>query len=166
MKSDPPKRTPRTPERAREARGRAVRAVVFLNRLFEYETRSLDIGLAQYRLLLYLRYGPKRAGELATHASVTRPALSTLIAGMEEARLIRRSAVADDRRGVRLEITRKGLDTIERAEERFGKVFEDAAASLDREALIENLEALCKQLTLELETRVRPDAFDPKAKSG
>ncbi|HKP56730.1 MAG TPA: MarR family transcriptional regulator [Polyangiales bacterium] len=137
-----------------------------MNRLFEYETRSLEIGLAQYRLLLYLRYGPKRAGELATHASVTRPALSTLIAGMEDAKLIRRSTVADDRRGVRLEITRKGLETIERAEERFGKVFEDAAASLDREALIENLEGLCKQLTLELETRVRPDAFDPKAKSG
>jgi len=166
MKSDSPKRTARSPDRAREARSRAVRAVVFMNRLFEYETRSLDIGLAQYRLLLYLRYGPKRAGELATHASVTRPALSTLIAGMEEARLIRRSTVADDRRGVRLEITRKGLDTIERAEERFGRVFDEMAASLDREGLVESLEALCKQLTLELDTRVRPDAFDPKAKSG
>jgi DNA-binding MarR family transcriptional regulator len=166
MKADSPKRTARTPDRAREARNRAVRAIIFMNRLFEYETRGLDIGLAQYRLLLYLRYGPKRAGELATHASVTRPALSTLIAGMEEARLIRRSTVADDRRGVRLEITRKGLDTIERAEERFGRVFEDTTAALDREALIESLEALCKQLTMELDTRVRPDAFDPKAKSG
>jgi DNA-binding MarR family transcriptional regulator len=85
---------------------------------------------------------------------------------MEEARLIRRSTVADDRRGVRLEITRKGLDTIERAEERFGRVFDEMAASLDREGLVDSLEALCKQLTLELDTRVRPDAFDPKAKSG
>ena len=166
MKSDSPKRTARSPDRARESRGRAIRAIVFMNRLFEYETRSLDIGLAQYRLLLYLRYGPKRAGELATHASVTRPALSTLIAGMEEARLIRRSAVDGDRRGVRLEITRKGLDTIEQAEERFGRVFDEMAASLDREGLVQNLEALCKQLTLELEARVRPDPFDPKAKSG
>ena len=151
-------------DRARESRGRAIRAIVFMNRLFEYETRSLDVGLAQYRLLLYLRYGPKRAGELATHASVTRPALSTLIAGMEDARLIRRSTVQADRRGVRLEITRKGLDTIERAEERFGRVFDDAVQSLDREHLIESLSALCKQLTLELETRVRPDAFDEGAK--
>jgi DNA-binding MarR family transcriptional regulator len=166
MKPDSPKRTARTPERARESRGRAIRAIVFMNRLFEYETRSLDIGLAQYRLLLYLRYGPKRAGELATHASVTRPALSTLIAGMEEARLIRRSSVDGDRRGVRLEITRKGLDTIEQAEERFGLVFDEMAASLDREGLVQSLEALCKQLTLELEARVRPDPFDAKAKSG
>src|SRR5215510_366657 len=117
-------------DKARETRSRAVRAIVFTARLFEYECRELEIGLSQYRLLLYLRHGPKRAGELATHASVTRPALSTLIAGMEQSGLIRRNAVQADRRGVRLEITRKGLDTIERVEERFGRVFDDATKLL------------------------------------
>ena len=142
-------------DKARESRARAVRAIVFMNRLFEYECRELDIGLSQYRLLLYLRHGPKRAGELATHASVTRPALSTLIAGMEQSGLIRRNAVQADRRGVRLEITRKGLDTIERVEERFGRVFDDASKALDREALIDHLGGLCRQLTLEMESAAR-----------
>jgi DNA-binding MarR family transcriptional regulator len=160
-----PKTSPQS-ERGREARGRAIRAIVFMNRLFEYETRSLDIGLAQYRLLLYLRYGPKRAGELATHASVTRPALSTLIAGMEENKLIRRSSVQADKRGVKLEITRRGIETLDRTEERFGRVFDEAiqGQNIDREGLLQYLGELCKQLTIDIESRVRPDAFDPNAK--
>jgi DNA-binding MarR family transcriptional regulator len=135
-----------------------------MNRLFEYETRSLDIGLAQYRLLLYLRYGPKRAGELATHASVTRPAMSTLIAGLEENKLIRRSSVQADKRGVKLEITRRGLDVLDRTEERFGRVFDEAAKEIDREDLIEVLGALCKQLTIDIEIRARADAFEQNAR--
>lgn len=162
MKQHESKTSPQ--DRAREARGRAVRAIVFMNRIFEYETRSLEIGLAQYRLLLYLKYGSKRAGELATHASVTRPALSTLIAGMEENRLIKRCAVQADKRGVKLEITRKGLDMLERTEERFGRIFDEAAQTLDRENLIECLSSLCSRLTLDIEQRVRPDAFDPNAR--
>jgi DNA-binding MarR family transcriptional regulator len=157
-----PVRSRATSEKAREARSRAVRAIVFMNRIFEYECRSLDVGLAQYRLLLYLRHGPKRAGELATQASLTRPALSTLIAGMEQDRLIRRNAVQTDRRGVRLEITRKGLETIERVEERFGRVFDDASVELDRDELMVSLGALCRQLTIDMEKRVRADVFDDR----
>jgi DNA-binding MarR family transcriptional regulator len=157
---EPVRSTPPTPDRAREARARAVRAIVFMNRIFEYECRGLDVGLAQYRLLLYLRHGPKRAGELATQSSLTRPALSTLIAGMEQDRLIRRGAVQTDRRGVRLEITRKGLETIERVEERFGKVFDDAIVELDRAELVQQLASLCRQLTVDMEKRIRADVFD------
>jgi DNA-binding MarR family transcriptional regulator len=153
-------RSPATPDKAREARARAVRAIVFMNRIFEYECRGLDVGLAQYRLLLYLRHGPKRAGELATQSSLTRPALSTLIAGMEQERLIRRGAVQTDRRGVRLEITRKGVETIERVEERFGRVFDDAIVELDRAELVQSLAGLCRQLTVDMEKRIRADAFD------
>jgi DNA-binding MarR family transcriptional regulator len=147
-------------EKTREARSRAVRAIVFMNRIFEYECRGLDVGLAQYRLLLYLRHGPKRAGELATQSSLTRPALSTLIAGMEQDKLIRRNAVQSDRRGVRLEITRKGIETIERVEERFGRVFDEASVELDRADLVLSLGALCRQLTIDMEKRVRADVFD------
>ena len=71
------------PASAAELRARSVRGVVFLSRLFEYECRALGISMAQYRMLLYLRHGPRRAGELAEQASITRPALSTLITAME-----------------------------------------------------------------------------------
>lgn len=155
-----PRKAAGSVDKSREARARAVRAIVFMNRLFEYECRALDVNLSQYRHLLYLRHGPKRAGELASHAAVTRPALSTLIAGLEQQGLIRRHVVEADKRGIRLEITRKGLDTIERVEEVFGRVFDDASASLDRSTLVTSLADLCRQLTLEMDTRVRPDAFD------
>src|SRR5204862_5661249 len=99
-------------ERSARRRARAVRAFVFMIRLFEYECRDLGVSMAQYRMLLYLRHGPKRAGELAARASITRPSLSTLIASMEKQGLLRRSSVEIDRRGVRLELTRKGETTI------------------------------------------------------
>jgi DNA-binding MarR family transcriptional regulator len=147
-------------EKAREAQSRAVRAIVFMNRLFEYECRDFDVSLAQYRLLLYLRHGPKRAGELATQASMTRPALSALIAAMESSKLIKRRTVATDRRGVRLEIARKGVEALEKLETRFTRVLDDVSVELDRETLVDSLSLLCSQLTFQIESRVRPVAFD------
>jgi DNA-binding MarR family transcriptional regulator len=131
--------------------------------LFEYECREFDVSLAQYRLLLYLRHGPKRAGELARHASMTRPALSALIAAMEQAKLIRRRSVASDRRGVRLELARRGSEALEKLEARFTRVLDDVAEKLDRNGLIDALGALCGELNSQLESRVRPLGFEAVA---
>jgi DNA-binding MarR family transcriptional regulator len=113
--------------------------------------------MAQYRMLLYLRHGPKRAGELAARASITRPSLSTLIAAMEKQGVLRRSSVDVDKRGVHLELTRKGEAAIERVENRFGEIFEDAAKDCDRERLVESLNELTKVLNEQIEARVRPE---------
>jgi DNA-binding MarR family transcriptional regulator len=152
-------------ERAREASARAVRAIVFVNRLFEYECREFDVSLAQYRLLLYLRHGPKRAGELATQASMTRPALSALIAAMEQARLIRRRSVASDRRGVRLELARRGSEALEKLEARFTRVLDDVSENLDRDGLVDALSALCSELNSQVDSRVRPVGFEEVART-
>ena len=122
-----------------------------------YECRELEVSMAQYRMLLYLRHGPRRAGELAARASITRPSLSTLIAAMEKQGLLRRTTVDDDRRGVRLELTRKGLLAIERIEERFGEIFDDAAKDCDRSRLLDALEELTRSLNDQIEARVRPE---------
>jgi DNA-binding MarR family transcriptional regulator len=144
-------------ESAARRRARAVRAFVFMSRLFEYECRELGISMAQYRMLLYLRHGPRRAGELAARASITRPTLSTLIGTLERQGLLRREAVDADRRGVRLELTRKGLATIDRVELRFGDIFDDAARDCDRPRLIESLNELTRVLNDQIESRVRPE---------
>src|SRR5690349_24059202 len=99
-----------------QQRACAVRALVFANRVFEYECRELGVSMAQYRMLLYLRHGPKRAGELAVRASITRPSLSTLVSGLERQGFVQRAVVDGDRRGVRLELTREGLRAIDRVE--------------------------------------------------
>jgi DNA-binding MarR family transcriptional regulator len=144
-------------ENGSRRRSRAVRAFVFMSRLFEYECRELGISMAQYRMLLYLRHGPKRAGELAARASITRPTLSTLIGTLERLGLLRREAVDADKRGVRLELTRKGLATIERMELRFGEIFDDAAKGCDRPRLLDALNELTHVLNDQIESRVRPE---------
>jgi DNA-binding MarR family transcriptional regulator len=113
--------------------------------------------MAQYRMLLYLRHGPRRAGELAVRASITRPTLSTLIAALERQGLVRRDAVDADKRGVRLELTRKGLAMIERVEGRFGEIFDDAARDCDRGRLLDALNELTRVLNDQIEARVRPE---------
>ena len=136
-------------------RSRAVRAVVFMSRLFEYECRELGVSMAQYRMLLYLRHGPKRAGELAAQASITRPSLSTLISGLERQGLVERATVDDDRRGVRLELTSNGLAAISRIEHRFGEVFDVATRGCEHPRLTDALDELARELTQQIESRAR-----------
>jgi DNA-binding MarR family transcriptional regulator len=107
-----------------EERASAVRALVLLIGRFEALSRALPISLSRYRRLLHLLHGPKRASELADRAEITRPALSALIASLDREGLIKRRAVESDKRGVRLELTRKGADSLARAEAVFGSVFE------------------------------------------
>ena len=126
-----------------------------MTRLFEYQCRDLGISLAQYRMLLYLRHAPKRASQLAVQAAITRPSLSTLIATLEKQGWIRRTGVDTDRRGVRLELTRKGLIMIERVEERFADVLDDALQGCDRERLLDTLVELAHVLNEQVEARVR-----------
>jgi DNA-binding MarR family transcriptional regulator len=144
-------------DKARSRKARAVRAIVFMNRLFEYECRELGLSLSQYRMLLYLRHGPRRAGELAAQASITRPSMSTMIAGLEKQALVARTAVDADRRGVRLELTRKGLAAIARVERRFSVILDDASQGCERERLLLALEELARELNTQVATRARAD---------
>ena len=144
-------------DNAGRRRARAVRAFGFMSRLFEYECRELGISMAQDRMLLYLRHGPRRAGELAVRASITRPTMSALIATLDRQSLVRRASVDADKRGVRLELTRKGLATIERVENRFGAIFDESVSGCDRPRLVEALNELTRVLNDQIEARVRPE---------
>jgi DNA-binding MarR family transcriptional regulator len=86
-----------------------ARTVVVLFREFETIARGLDITIPQYRFLLFLKRGPKRAGELAVEAAIRKPTASGLIADMEKRGLISRAPDAEDGRGVMLKLTAKGL---------------------------------------------------------
>ena len=94
----------------------AVRAVAILSRHFERQCLEIGLSLPQYRLLLFVRRGPQRAAELAAQAAVRRPTLTALVDGLEKEGLLVRRAVEGDRRGIRLELTPKGSEMLERAE--------------------------------------------------
>ena len=84
-----------------------VRLVVSLYREFEQVARRGDLSMAQYRTLLYLLGGSRRAGELAAANAVTKPTVSTMINGLRQ-----QGWVADavdetgDGRVTRIELTR------------------------------------------------------------
>lgn len=134
-----------------------MRAFVFMNRLFEYECSEAGLSLVQYRMLLYLRHGPKRAGELANQASITRPSLSGIVSTLEKQKLLHRTTVHADRRGVRLELTRAGTEAIERIESRCGEVLDSVAADCDTDALMSSLDELATAMSDQIEARVRAD---------
>ena len=125
---------------------RAVWAVAVLSRHFERECLEVGLSLPQYRLLLFVRRGPQRAAELAAQAAVRRPTLTALVDGLEKEGLLVRRAVEGDRRGIRLELTTKGADTVDRAEQHLGALLERVLVEGNDEKVLSGLGELAKIL--------------------
>lgn len=127
-----------------------VRSLARLGRIVEQTGQRAGVSLAQYRLLLFVAREPQRAGELATRAAVSKPTLTNLVNTLEREGLITKERLADDRRGIRLEVTESGAAALAEAEgiligrigqllddvedvERILSAFADLDAALDRE---------------------------------
>lgn len=134
---------------------RGLRAVVLLHRGFEQGAREVGVSIPQYRLLLFLQHGPRRAGELAASAAVKRPTLTALVAGMEKARWIRRVDVEGDRRGVSLELTPKGRGTIEAIEGKLCEILDEICSAGEREAMLNHFDVIADILHVQVEDRIR-----------
>ena len=104
-----------TPNKARDFR-EGIRLLARLARVAEQTCQSTGISLPQYRLLVSAAEGPQRASELAAAVGVSRPTLTSLVDGLEQAGLVKRVPVATDRRGIQLELTQAGRDATVRAE--------------------------------------------------
>jgi DNA-binding MarR family transcriptional regulator len=94
-----------------------IRLLARLARVAEQACQASGISLPQYRLLVSVSGGPQRASELAAHVGVSRPTLTSLVDGLEEAGLLRRLPVPTDRRGIQLVATDKGRAAVSRAED-------------------------------------------------
>ena len=94
-----------------------IRLLARLARVAEQTCQSTGISLPQYRLLVSAADGPQRASELAAAVGVSRPTLTSLVDGLEQAGLVRRAPVASDRRGIQLELTAAGREATYRAEQ-------------------------------------------------
>lgn len=94
----------------------AARVVARVARIVEQECLSEGLGLSQYRILLFAAREPQRAGDLASGAALTRPAVTAAVNGLVARGLLERRNVADDRRGIRLAVTRAGRAALARTE--------------------------------------------------
>ena len=114
-----------------------ARTVVVLFRQFERIAREMDITIPQYRFLLFLKRGPKRAGELAVEAAIRKPTASGLIADMEKRGLIELASDKDDGRSIRLTLTRKGLTKHREFEEALARYLPSLIEEGDAERMLE-----------------------------
>lgn len=89
-----------------------VRVFARLARVAEQACQTTGISLPQYRLLACVADGPQRASALAQRVGVSRPTLTSLVDGLEQAGLLQRRPVPTDRRGIALEATPAGMSAV------------------------------------------------------
>jgi DNA-binding MarR family transcriptional regulator len=93
-----------------------IRLLARLARVAELTCQQTGISLPQYRLLVSITGRPQRASELAAHVGVSRPTLTSLVDGLEQAGCLRRVPVANDGRGIQLVVTEAGRIALARAD--------------------------------------------------
>ena len=132
-----------------------IRLLARLARVAEQACQSTGISLPQYRLLVSASGGGQRASELAARVAVSRPTLTSLVDGLEQAGLLRRQPVPTDRRGIELVPTPAGLDAVERADAALTKRMLELVApeSADQVQVRGLVEALGAALDREGDTR-------------
>ncbi|HUD52964.1 MarR family winged helix-turn-helix transcriptional regulator [Parvibaculum sp.] len=94
----------------------SVRAIIALYREFERVMREGDISLAQYRTMLYLKGGAKRAGAIAAAGAVKKPTVSAMLNNLREKGWITDEADPVDGRAIAVALTPAGLVRIEALE--------------------------------------------------
>lgn len=93
-------------------------AAIHLLRRLRVRDRESGIGPSQLSALSVLVFGgPRSLGELADAEQVRPPTMSRIVAGLENAGLIRRQST-DDKRRIRLEPTAKGTKILQEGRKR------------------------------------------------
>src|SRR5213595_2694633 len=117
---------------------------------------ELGVALGEWKVLTHLRLsGPpyqRSAGALSKRAELSSGAMTNRLDRMEQAGLVKRLPDPDDRRGVQVELTKKGLRTYQSAVGVQAKKEELVTAALN-EREKQQLNSLLRRLMLEFERR-------------
>ncbi len=108
--------------------------------------RATDLTVPQFRTLGFLGRQPGASlSALAEHIGLTLPAVSTLVDGLVERKLVTRSRPPDDRRRITLTLTDQGQATLEVTHAAAEARLADRLAVLsagERQLVVQALEAL------------------------
>jgi DNA-binding MarR family transcriptional regulator len=126
-----------------------IRLLARLARVAELACQQTGIGLPQYRLLVSITGRPQRASELAGHVGVSRPALTSLVKGLEQAGYLRRMPVPNDRRGIQLVVTDSGRAAVVRADQALTRRLRELAGPDAARAVGQVVAAVCAALDRE-----------------
>jgi len=108
--------------------------------------RAADLSVPQFRTLGFLGRQPGASlSAVAEHIGLTLPAVSTLVNGLVERRLVARSRPPDDRRRITLTLTEQGQATLEATHAAAAARLAERLAALsasDRQLVVQALETL------------------------
>jgi len=107
----------------------SVRAIIAFYREFERVMRDGDISLAQYRTMLYLKGGAKRAGAIAAAGAVKKPTVSAMLNNLREKGWIRDEADPVDGRAIAVALTPAGAPASRRLKSRFPTIWPRSSPS-------------------------------------
>jgi DNA-binding MarR family transcriptional regulator len=100
------------------------------------EHRTADINVPQFRAMAYIdRNNGASLSDLATHIGLTLPAMSKLVDGLVNRKLVSRDVHSRDRRKVCLSLTPQGRDELNAAHEHTRKFLAEKMSSLAGEEL-------------------------------
>ncbi|WCL53515.1 MarR family winged helix-turn-helix transcriptional regulator [Gimibacter soli] len=138
----------------------AVRSFVDIYREIERAARVGRMTIPQYKLLLYLRAGPQRAGELAALAAVKKPTITPIVATLEDRGWVAREADPDDRRSSRLMMTDEGRFAMNAFESELAEVLDTLLPEGSKEHFYEMFDILNTALYSSVEERLRYFEFE------
>ena len=90
-----------------------VRSIVAISREFEQVGKQGEMSITQYRFMLFLRNGPKRAGEIAATSLVTKATISGQITSLKEKGWVDVETDETDRRVSRVVLTGEGREAMD-----------------------------------------------------
>jgi DNA-binding MarR family transcriptional regulator len=131
-----------------------VRCIVALSREFDQVGRQGEMSITQYRFMLFLRNGPKRAGEIAATSMVTKATISGQITQLKDKGWVDVETDASDRRVSRVVLTAEGRAAMDALEARLLRALEGLIGEGDRARILEALTDLYLALGATRESRL------------
>lgn len=118
-----------------------IRAIIVFYREFERATREADISVGQYRTMLFLKGGAKRAGAIAAAGAVKKPTVSAMLANLREKGWISDETDPDDARALSVALTPAGLARLNALEDELSARLASIVPEGELAALIDALSA-------------------------
>jgi DNA-binding MarR family transcriptional regulator len=131
-----------------------VRSIVAVAREFEQVGKQSEMSLTQYRFMLFLRNGPKRAGEIAATSLVTKATISGQITQLKDKGWVDVETDAADRRVSRVVLTAEGRAVMDRFEAKLLDCLEGLIGDADQDGILAALGDLYLALGASRETRL------------
>ncbi|MEI9987891.1 MAG: MarR family transcriptional regulator [Aliidongia sp.] len=131
-----------------------VRCIVAVSREFDQVGKQGEMSITQYRFMLFLRNGPKRAGEIAATSLVTKATISGQITQLKEKGWVDVETDEADRRVSRVVLTAEGRAAMDRLEAKLLNCLEGLIGDADKSAILTALSDLYLALGATRESRL------------